>query len=280
MEKIKDMLDLQLGLAYTKAMALIKSLEERESLYIINKNMEARVLFYYKENTYFISDVIPLNIDYIQFSDSIEIEDICRNISDNFENVRLIAESLLAKDKKSIVLNYMINSLIITVNRMTRDIIDISSLEIYNDLTVISLNGVFKLFKQNERLYCDEFDITLTNNKKRILAEDLLKNAYEEYDIFPHDFKYKVYDTFNIKDIIPTNDITPIITISMVSSEELVSIGYIPLDRNIKYKEKDISTLIDDILTITNESEDIEEDTELALSDLYYKYNLTDRLLN
>lgn len=51
--KNTDTLDIQIDLAFTKAKELIDNLKDRQALYIINKNMEARVLFYYKKDALF-----------------------------------------------------------------------------------------------------------------------------------------------------------------------------------------------------------------------------------
>ena len=107
--QITDMLDIQIGLAYTKAKELIKSLDQNEGLYIINKDREARVLFYYKEDTYFISNAFPLDIDFIEYSDQNEIVEICEEISKKFEGTDLLRESTLVKNKKEIIWKGNIN---------------------------------------------------------------------------------------------------------------------------------------------------------------------------
>lgn len=275
--QITDMLDIQIGLAYTKAKELIKSLDQNEGLYIINKNREVRVLFYYKEDTYFISDAFPLDIDFIEYSDQNEIVEICEEISKKFEGTDLLRESTLVKNKKEIILKYLINSLIITVNRSECRIIEVDSLEVYNDMVLVTPKGVFKIFKENNAIFYDRFNIPRADYSD---LEDIIKNIYEEYDIFPHDYKYKIYNMLDIKDIIPSNGISPIIAISMVSSEELVSLGYVSLKNDIKYKDKDIITMVNDILEITEESEDIQYDLNMIVDDLYYNYELDYSTLN
>ena len=275
--QITDMLDIQIGLAYTKAKELIKSLDQNEGLYIINKDREARVLFYYKEDTYFISNAFPLDIDFIEYSDQNEIVEICEEISKKFEGTDLLRESTLVKNKKEIILKYLINSLIITVNRSECRIIEVDSLEVYNDMVLVTLKGIFKIFKEQNIIFYDKFYIP---NAEYTDLEDIMKNIYEEYDIFPHDYKYKVYNMLNIKDIIPSNGTSPIIAISMVSSEELISLGYVSLKNDIKYKDKDIITMVNDILEITEESEDIQYDLNMIVDDLYYNYELDYSTLN
>ena len=275
--QITDMLDIQIGLAYTKAKEIIKSLEEGQGLYIINKDMEARVLFYYKEDTYFISDAFPLEIDFIEYSDQNEIVEICEEISKKFEGTDLLRESTLVKNKKEIILKYLINSLIITVNRSECRIIEVDSLEVYNDMVLVTPKGVFKIFKENNTIFYDRFNISQADYSD---LEDIIKNVYEEYDIFPHDYRYKIYNMLDIKDIVPSNGISPIIAISMVSSEELVSLGYVSLKNDIKYKDRDIITMVNDILEVTDESEDIQYDLNIIVDDLYYNYELDCKTLN
>lgn len=275
--QITDMLDIQIGLAYTKAKELIKSLDQNEGLYIINKDREARVLFYYKEDTYFISNAFPLDIDFIEYSDQNEIVEICEEISKKFEGTDLLRESTLVKNKKEIILKYLINSLIITVNRSECRIIEVDSLEVYNDTVLVTPKGIFKIFKENNTIFYDRFNIPQADYSD---LEDIIKNIYEEYDIFPHDYKYKIYNMLDIKDIIPSNGISPIIAISMVSSEELVSLGYVSLKNDIKYKDKDIVTMVNDILEVTEESEDIQYDLNIIVDDLYYNYELDCKTLN
>ena len=275
--QITDMLDIQIGLAYTKAKELIKSLDQNEGLYIINKDREARVLFYYKEDTYFISDAFPLEIDFIEYSDQNEIVEICEEISKKFEGTDLLRESTLVKNKKEIILKYLINSLIITVNRSECRIIEVDSLEVYNDTVLVTPKGIFKIFKENNTIFYDRFNIPQADYSD---LEDIIKNIYEEYDIFPHDYKYKIYNMLDIKDIIPSNGISPIIAISMVSSEELVSLGYVSLKNDIKYKDRDIITMVNDILEVTDESEDIQYDLNIIVDDLYYNYELDCKTLN
>lgn len=275
--QITDMLDIQIGLAYTKAKELIKSLDQSEGLYIINKDREARVLFYYKEDTYFISDSFPLEIDFIEYSDQNEIVEICEEISKKFEGTDLLRESTLVKNKKEIILKYLINSLIITVNRSECRIIEVDSLEVYNDMVLVTPKGIFKIFKENNTIFYDRFNIPQADYSD---LEDIIKNIYEEYDIFPHDYKYKIYNILDIKDIVPSNGISLVIAISMVSSEELVSLGYVSLKNDIKYKDKDIITMVNDILEITEESEDIQYDLNMIVDDLYYNYELDYSTLN
>lgn len=275
--QITDMLDIQIGLAYTKAKELIKSLDQSEGLYIINKDREARVLFYYKEDTYFISDAFPLEIDFIEYSDQNEIVEICEEISKKFEGTDLLRESTLVKNKKEIILKYLINSLIITVNRSECRIIEVDSLEVYNDTVLVTPKGIFKIFKENNTIFYDRFNIPQADYSD---LEDIIKNIYEEYDIFPHDYKYKIYNMLDIKDIVPSNGISPIIAISMVSSEELVSLGYVSLKNDIKYKDRDIITMVNDILEVTDESEDIQYDLNMIVDDLYYNYELDYSTLN
>lgn len=275
--QITDMLDIQIGLAYTKAKELIKSLDQNEGLYIINKDREARVLFYYKEDTYFISNAFPLEIDFIEYSDQNEVVEICEEISKKFEGTDLLRESTLVKNKKEIILKYLINSLIITVNRSECRIIEVDSLEVYNDTVLVTPKGIFKIFKENNTIFYDRFNIPQADYSD---LEDIIKNIYEEYDIFPHDYKYKIYNMLDIKDIIPSNGISPIIAISMVSSEELVSLGYVSLKNDIKYKDRDIITMVNDILEVTDESEDIQYDLNTIVDDLYYNYELDYKTLN
>lgn len=275
--QITDMLDIQIGLAYTKAKELIKSLDQNEGLYIINKDREVRVLFYYKEDTYFISDAFPLEIDFIEYSDQNEIVEICEEISKKFEGTDLLRESTLVKNKKEIILKYLINSLIITVNRSECRIIEVDSLEVYNDMVLVTPKGVFKIFKENNTIFYDRFNISQADYSD---LEDIIKNVYEEYDIFPHDYRYKIYNMLDIKDIVPSNGISPIIAISMVSSEELVSLGYVSLKNDIKYKDRDIITMVNDILEVTDESEDIQYDLNIIVDDLYYNYELDCKTLN
>lgn len=275
--QITDMLDIQIGLAYTKAKELIKSLDQSEGLYIINKDREARVLFYYKEDTYFISDAFPLEIDFIEYSDQNEVVEICEEISKKFEGTDLLRESTLVKNKKEIILKYLINSLIITVNRSECRIIEVDSLEVYNDTVLVTPKGIFKIFKENNTIFYDRFNIPQADYSD---LEDIIKNIYEEYDIFPHDYKYKIYNMLDIKDIIPSNGISPIIAISMVSSEELISLGYVSLKNDIKYKDRDIITMVNDILEVTDESEDIQYDLNMIVDDLYYNYELDYSTLN
>ena len=66
----------------------------------------------------------------------------------------------------------------------------------------------------------------------------------------------------------------------MVSSEELVSLGYIALKNDIKYKDRDIITMVNDILEVTEESEDIQYDLNMIVDDLYYNYELDYSTLN
>ena len=66
----------------------------------------------------------------------------------------------------------------------------------------------------------------------------------------------------------------------MVSSEELVSLGYIALKNDIKYKDRDIITMVNDILEVTEESEDIQYDLNMIVDDLYCNYELDYSTLN
>lgn len=274
--KNTDTLDIQIDLAFTKAKELIDNLKDRQALYIINKNMEARVLFYYKKDALFLSDSFKLDADYIQFNDSNQVEEICEQITNKFENSDSLKSSILVKDINSIILKYFIDSLIFKIHdRIKYNIPEVKSLEIYNDFIVVNMNGIFKVFRQDNKFVYDKIRINKVDFKKYTLLEDLLKTEYSKFGIFPHNYDYlkdiynEGFDTFDPKNIVSEDDFPTILTIAVVSSEELITIGLTVIPYDEQYTDEDLSDITNDMIDIVKNSENIESDLDILMDNLY-----------
>lgn len=285
--KNTDTLDIQIDLAFTKAKELIDNLKDRQALYIINKNMEARVLFYYKKDVLFLSDSFKLDTNYIQFNDSNQVEEICEQITNKFENSDLLKSSILVKDINSIILKYFIDSLIFKIHdRIKYNIPEVKSLEIYNDFIVVNMNGIFKVFRQDNKFVYDKIRINKVDFKKYTLLEDLLKTEYNKFEIFPHNYDYSKdiynegFDTFDPKDIISEDDFPTILTIAVVSSEELITIGLTIIPYDEEYTDEDLSDITNDMIDIAKNSENIESDLDTLMDNLYSDDDQTHDMLS
>lgn len=276
---MEDILDLQYMIAYNNAKKLINNLKEAQALYIINKDMNARVLFYYKENTYFISDEIKLNKDYIYLANSKELEDICYYISKNFDDTDRLRLSILVNNIDNLINDYMIDSLILVVDRINRNILQSKSLEFYNDLIVINMDGISRIFKQDDKIICDEINVLGENKSYKV--DNVLKNIYRKNNIYPHDyiFEDECFE-FEPDDIIPINNISPMILFPNISCEQLISFGFITLEKDINYIDDDIFDLVNGMIKVINTSDTIKEDIQALMLDLYHYYDTPSKYLN
>lgn len=285
--KNTDTLDIQIDLAFTKAKEIVDNLKDRQALYIINKNMEARVLFYYKKDALFLSDSFKLDADYIQFNDPNQIEEICEQIRNKFENTDLLRSSKLVTDINSIILKYFIDSLIFKISDRIKDNIpEVKSLEIYNDFIVVNMKGIFKVFKQNNKFVYDRIKVNSSDFKKYKLLEDFLKSEYSNFGIFPHNYDYskdlynKGFNTFDPKDIVSKDDFPTILIIAVVSSEELITIGLTIIPYDEEYTDEDLSDITNDMIDIAKNSENIESDLDALMDNLYPEDDQTHDMLS
>lgn len=201
---------LQINTIINKGKKLIEQLEERQGIYIIDKSLNVRVLFYYKPNIYFISDPfhVFINNSYIDINNSDELINACENISGIFESSDYLTNSKLIKNIDAFVEEYMIDTLAIVVDRVEMNILETASLEYYNDLIMINLAGCFKLL-EIDGVIC-KYDITeaLIDFKYTQTHEyftELLYYLYDNNTLFPYNTtidmakveKFSKYDLSN-----------------------------------------------------------------------------------
>ena len=238
---------LQINTIINKGKKLIEQLEERQGIYIIDKSLNVRVLFYYKPNIYFISDPfhVFINNSYIDINNNDELINACENISGIFESSDYLTNSKLIKNIDAFVEEYMIDTLAIVVDRVEMNILETSSLEYYNDLIMINLTGCFKLL-EIDGLIC-KYDITeaLINFKYTQTHEyftELLYYLYDNNNIFPYNTtidmtkveKFSKYDLSN-KEKFPPMFIVSNNALGNVISYEKILINVPNLDYNKIY---------------------------------------------
>ena len=192
---------LQINTIINKGKKLIEQLEERQGIYIIDKSLNVRVLFYYKPNIYFISDSfhVFINNSYcIDINNSDELINACENISGIFESSDYLTNSKLIKNIDDFVEEYMIDTLAIVVDRVEMNILETASLEYYNDLIMINLTGCFKLL-EIDGLIC-KYDIT----------EALIDFKYTQTHEYFTELLYYLYDNTNLFPYNTTIDMTKV----------------------------------------------------------------------
>lgn len=239
---------LQINTIINKGKKLIEQLEERQGIYIIDKSLNVRVLFYYKPNIYFISDSfhVFINNSYcIDINNSDELINACENISGIFESSDYLTNSKLIKNIDAFVEEYMIDTLAIVVDRVEMNILETASLEYYNDLIMINLTGCFKLL-EIDGIIC-KYDITeaLIDFKYTQTHEyftELLYYLYDNNNIFPYNTtidmtkveKFSKYDLSN-KEKFPPMFIVSNNALGNVISYEKILINVPNLDYNKIY---------------------------------------------
>lgn len=239
---------LQINTIINKGKKLIEQLEERQGIYIIDKSLNVRVLFYYKPNIYFISDPfhVFINNSYcIDINNSDELINACENISGIFESSDYLTNSKLIKNIDAFVEEYMIDTLAIVVDRVEMNILETVSLEYYNDLIMITLEGCFKLL-EIDGLIC-KYDITeaLIDFKYTQTHEyftELLYYLYDNNNLFPYNTtidmtkveKFSKYDLSN-KEKFPPMFIVSNNALGNVVSYEKILINVPNLDYNKIY---------------------------------------------
>ena len=239
---------LQINTIINKGKKLIEQLEERQGIYIIDKSLNVRVLFYYKPNIYFISDSfhVFINNSYcIDINNSDELINACENISGIFEPSDYLTNSKLIKNIDAFVEEYMIDTLAIVVDRVEMNILETASLEYYNDLIMINLTGCFKLL-EIDGLIC-KYDITeaLIDFKYTQTHEyftELLYYLYDNNNLFPYNTtidmtkveKFSKYDLSN-KEKFPPMFIVSNNALGNVISYEKILINVPNLDYNKIY---------------------------------------------
>lgn len=239
---------LQINTIINKGKKLIEQLEEGQGIYIIDKSLNTRVLFYYKPNIYFISDPFHIFINSsqcIDINNSDELINACENISGIFESSDYLTNSKLIKNIDAFVEEYMIDTLAIVVDRVEMNILETASLEYYNDLIMINLAGCFKLL-EIDGLIC-KYDITeaLIDFKYTQTHEyftELLYYLYDNNTLFPYNTtidmtkveKFSKYDLSN-KEKFPPMFIVSNNALGNVVSYEKILINVPNLDYNKIY---------------------------------------------
>lgn len=239
---------LQINTIINKGKKLIEQLEERQGIYIIDKSLNVRVLFYYKPNIYFISDPfhVFINNSYcIDINNNDELINACENISGIFESSDYLTNSKLIKNIDAFVEEYMIDTLAIVVDRVEMNILETASLEYYNDLIMINLTGCFKLL-EIDGFIC-KYDITeaLIDFKYTQTHEyftELLYYLYDNNNLFPYNTtidmtkveKFSKYDLSN-KEKFPPMFIVSNNALGNVISYEKILINVPNLDYNKIY---------------------------------------------
>ena len=253
----------------------INKLNNTDSLYIINKNMEARVLFYYKPDIYFLSDKISLEEKYIDKSNDIIIESICAEISDKFENSDLLRKSLKVKDMDIVIEKYFYDSFIIVVDRLNKIVKEKISLESYNKILVFTDNDILEIIEQNNKILYKESNLEISEDDEidnELIASIMYQLINSSY---PIDSDYLLYRE------LPEDyfDCNPIILFFNIIADIPMYGKIIGFDDKINYNE-DIIYLLSDLLTISNNDDDDLGETINEIVNNFNQYRLAEKIIN
>lgn len=263
----ENMFEYQYATVLDTANNLIYDLKEQEAIFIINKNMEVRVLFYYKPSIYFISESFSIkNItkDSININDTNSIISICKYVSDKFEANDYLTESKLIKNIDKFIEEYMIDTLCLLVNRVKCQVLKSISLEYYNSVYLINNKGKYRLLNIDESIFKYDINLnkfsTITGNKN--YYQQLFDYIFNKINIYPNDYTdIKSLKIFNTNEDIDNSSILILANIScntLISYEKIIINN--ELDSNIIFDivfgilniDKNTKTLISDIKDITN----------------------------
>lgn len=241
--------------------SIIKELQQGEGLYIINKNMEARVLFYYKPEVYFLSDIIKLPNKIINKKDDKELEDICSFISDKFDNTDLLRKSLKIENIDIIIKKYFYDSFVISVNRVEKIIKNKISLETYNKILVLKSNDtILEISNNDSKVLYKKSNISFLDSNPEEMLNDILNQVSYYNNYYPTNTVDKEYielsdDYFNDDSIIIFCNIIAEIPhyckVIGISKHMPINMNYLLLDL-LLLQDEDIELSINNILKNIN----------------------------
>lgn len=278
-----NILQMQYDKAFKKAKKIINNLKNKnEAIYIIDNEFNSRVFFKYKENAYFLSDSFPIYSNYnfdldINLKDSSQLLNICANITNTFSH-SYIGNSKLIKDIDSFIDEYMIDNLILKVDRIRQMLLEAVSLEYYNELLLINKESIFKILKIDNQLVkvdLSEYllDFKLKDNEDDYL-DKILNHLYTKcQDIFPYDSLNCIEsELLDIRDIIyQNNSYRPLLLMVNISNNNMISYEIIAFDNMIDYLEIDIQETIEKLLLI-DKNDDIVQNISYIMIKLYMIY--------
>lgn len=242
---------------YTKAHVLIDNLVEQEGLFIIDKNLNVRVLFYYKDNLLFFSSNLSINLKPgINLNDQKEIAKVCEKILNDF-NDNYIRSSKLVKDIDDFIDSYMVDSLVIKINRLKKEIIKIISLEYYNELLLVNKKGIYKIISKDNKL--EKIDISSLvlgiNSIENI--EQILYDIYEdEFKTYPYNYGYS-NSTELLESDIKAEKQNSVLMLCNIAAEQFLSFERIVIGKD--YYFDDTKDLIESLLFINKDYDVISE---------------------
>lgn len=226
----------------------------KKSLLIINKQMEARVLFLYdkKNKTYFLSDIIDLKqkINHIDKSNRSEIEQISSIILEKF-NDGLIQKSVLVEDINSVIDKYFTDSYIILMDRFYNEIEDDISFEVFNKIIVLTADKeVLEVNTFNNNIVYKKADFMINTNQP---VNDTMDDLFSEvvlnstYPITSNFLSYK-----KLKEDYFTDN--PLIIFFTIIAEDIDYCKVVNFSKNANFGKKSIY-LLSDILALADTDE-------------------------
>ena len=260
-----EILQLQHNKIFNKAKKIINGLRDKdEALYIIDKDLNTQVFFKYKENIYFLSDKFKIDIftDIIDLRDSNVLIYICEYITNTFAN-SFIDNSILIKSTDitdKFINDYMIDNLIIKVDRMNRKILEAVSLEYYNDLLLLNRDSISKITSIDNRLVKIDLIESLSGFKPKEDTEDhideILTYLYKQQYLFPYNnLNFIETDLLYMEDII---DDRCLLIMANVASNDIISYEIIGFGNIVDYLEIDIQETIEKLLSINKDADILE----------------------
>lgn len=223
----------------------------KKSLLIINKQMEARVLFLYdkKNKTYFLSDIIDLKqkINHVDKSNRAKIENISSIILEKF-NDGLIQKSILVEDIDSVIDKYFTESYIILVDRFYNEIEDDISFEVFNKIIVLTADKeVLEVNTFNNNIVYKKADFMIDTNQS---AEDTIDDLFLGVVLNPH---YPITNNFlsykKLKEDYFTDN--PLIIFFTIIAEDIDYCKVVNFSKNANFGKKSIY-LLSDILALAD----------------------------
>lgn len=259
----------QIELLDDKANEILSNIDRSQTIFIIDKKLNMRFLFNYN-NSFFISDPIDLEIKqkYINYSDFKFVNNqLVGKLIDLRINMCKYAK--LIKNKQSII-DIMIDNLIINIDTINGKLIDIISLEYYNELFLINYNGIYKISKKNDKIKKLNISdiITVEDLKSLKMPTDIIHSIYNNRDqIFPVNNEEILSETnVELEDIVANKSI---LISTNIASNAIILCQNLKFNTDIKYLEEDIINTLDEILSIKRN-----DDFLMCLSNIFYNLDL------
>ena len=242
---------------------LLNNIEEKtEALCIIDKDFNAKVVFKYKEDVYFVSKSFKTKIqildeEVIFLHDREQIDFIASFILTEFES-EYIADSTYISNIDSFIEEEMVDHMGIVVNRISGVVEVVTTFEYYNDLLLVNKKGFYRIILEGGKYLSKVdlsgalYDFNFDQNKDNDYIIKILQHIVTSDDVqFPHCKYWGFSEPVYLNDIIYSNsESNPLLILLNLSNCAIVTNAQISFNNKVDYDEKDIKDTIIQILNI------------------------------